>query len=197
MEQELNTSEDVLLSYRVLQSVHEDESKNITQREIAKRVGRSPASVNFALRLLAVKGFIKISGANPRRLRYHITPSGMMEKARLAYNFFKRQRDLYEEARNYFLQKLEDLSDERVKRAAVYGWMPLTETVILFIISQGITVPAIYVQKVGDVSQFNRIPIKSMEQFTNDCDALVLTEPLPPELGSQVEIRKIECYPSE
>jgi predicted transcriptional regulator len=67
--------EDTVLQYQILEPVHENDG-NVTQRHISRKLGRSIASVNFALRLLAVKGYIKISGANLRNIRYHLTPSG-------------------------------------------------------------------------------------------------------------------------
>ena len=47
--------EDPILEYQVLDAVHENEG-HVTQRHISQKIGRSVASVNFALRLLAVKG---------------------------------------------------------------------------------------------------------------------------------------------
>ena len=104
--------EDPILEYQVLDAVHVNEG-HVTQRHISQRTGRSVASVNFALRLLAVKGYIKISGANPRNLRYHLTPTGILQKSILAYNFLKRQSALYEEVRKDVLEKLKGLARGR------------------------------------------------------------------------------------
>ena len=118
---------------------------HVTQRHISQRTGRSVASVNFALRLLAVKGYIRISGANARNLRYHLTPTGILEKSILAYNFLKRQSALYEEVRKDVLERLKGLSEEGIRKVAVYGRTPFTEGAMLFLISEGIQVTAVYV----------------------------------------------------
>jgi hypothetical protein len=65
--------EDPVLEFDILDTVQTNDG-NLTQRDVAKRIGRSGAPVNLALRLSAAKGYIKISGANPRKLRYHLTP---------------------------------------------------------------------------------------------------------------------------
>ena len=53
--------DDPVLEYKILEAVHDKEG-SVTQRHISEKIGRSVASVNFALRLLAIKGYIKISG---------------------------------------------------------------------------------------------------------------------------------------
>ena len=68
--------DDSVLEYNILDTLDEHDGQ-VTQRHISARTGRSLAPVNFPLRLLAIKGFVKISGANPRNLRYHLTPRGL------------------------------------------------------------------------------------------------------------------------
>ena len=107
--------DDPILEFSILDAVHENHG-NVTQRHISQQLGRSVASVNFALRLLAVKGYIKITGANPRNLRYDLTPKGLLQKSILAYNFLKRQNALYVEVRKDLLGKLKVWRRIRYKR---------------------------------------------------------------------------------
>ena len=186
--------DDPVLQYQILEAIHEN-SGHVTQRHISRKLGRSVASINFALRLLAVKGYIKISGANIRNLRYHLTPSGLLQKSILAYNFFKRQSALYEEARKTLLGKLEALATQEVQRVAVYGWTPFTESAILYLISEGIQVVALYVEDVSKVFPSNRIPLRSLEEFQEDCDALVLMERLPSAKEGMIKIKQVAGFP--
>jgi DNA-binding Lrp family transcriptional regulator len=188
------TMEDPILEYQVLDAVHENGGQ-VTQRHISERVGRSVASVNFALRLLVVKGHIKISGASPRKLHYHLTPTGILQKTVLAYNFLKRQSALYEEVRKDLLEKLKGLAGENTRRASVYGWTPFTEAAILYLISQGIQVGTIYSENPADVPFCNRIPILHIKDFKADCDVLVVLEPLSAEREKQISVRKLVCIP--
>ncbi len=157
--------EDPILEFQVLDAVHENEG-HITQRHISQRTGRSVASVNFALRLLAVKGYIKISGANPRNLRYHLTPTGILQKTILAYNFVRRQSALYEEVRKDVLGKLKELAEEGIRKVSVYGWTPFAEAAMLYLVSEGIQVTAVYVDSLdGKGPFFNRIPLRSISDI--------------------------------
>lgn len=187
---------DRVFEYRVLDAVHGNDG-NLTQRDISRVIGCSAASVNFALRLLAVKGFIKISGANPRRLRYHLTPRGVIEKSVLAYNFLKRQNSLYEEARKGLLDKLQALREEGVQSAAVYGWTPLTEACLLYLISERIEVRGVYVAAPCSIEHCNRIPVRTLDLFADDVEVLVLMEPLPEVHEGRIGVRMVEGFPRE
>lgn len=186
--------EDPVLEYRILNAVHEQQEQ-LTQRGISEKVGRSVASVNFAIRLLAAKGLIKISGVNPRRLFYHVTPQGLVQKSVLAYRFLKQQCELYEEVRTEFISKLGALGTEGVKTAGVYGWTPFTESAVLCLILEGVEVSALYVREMESFSQWNRIPCKLIDEFEEDCDVLVLMEPLPKSIDEKISVRKIVCHP--
>jgi DNA-binding Lrp family transcriptional regulator len=187
--------EDPILEYHVLDAVDGNDGK-LTQRHISQKVGRSVASVNFALRLLVVKGYIKISGANPRNLKYHLTPTGILQKSTLAYNFLKRQSDLYEEVRKDLLRNLKELADKGIKSVAVYGWTPFTEAAILYLISEGIRVTALYVMKDKAFDSLNRISVKLIDDFEADCEVLVLTERLPDEYQEKISTKKLFCFPA-
>jgi DNA-binding Lrp family transcriptional regulator len=190
--------EDPLLEFKILDVLHEEDG-NLTQSRLAKRIGRSVASVNFALRLLAVKGFIKISGANRRTMRYNLTPRGILQKTRLAYYFLKRQSALYDEARLGLLERLKSVKRDDVQNAGVYGWGPFTELAILFLISNGIRVSAVYVEdpKAVPFSQTNRIPLRPVEEMAGDEDLIILLERLPRAVERTVAAPTLVCYPSE
>jgi len=190
----VNNVEDPVLEYKILEAVHNGEG-SLTQRKISDKTGRSVTSVNFALRLLAVKGYIKISGANPRNLKYHLTPKGLIQKSILAYDFVKTQSALYEEVRTGLLQKLKELGAEGVSRVALYGWTPLTESAMLYLISEGIGVAALYVKDPLGIEHVNRIPVKLISDFQDDCEVLVLMEALPDAQQSVAHVRQMIWFP--
>jgi hypothetical protein len=186
--------DDRILDFYVLDAVHESDGC-VTQRAISERSSRSLCSVNFALRLLAAKGYIKILGTNPKRVHYHITPSGIVQKSILAYNFVKRQSALFEEVRRDFLGKLNGLRTEGVETASFYGWTPFTEPAILQIVFEGIQPKTIYLEKPEIEAQWNRIPFQHISEYQPDSDVLVLMEALPEDWDGKIETRKIICYP--
>ncbi len=71
-----------------------------SQRDIAKAMGISLGKVNYCLRALAEKGWIKVKNFyhNPdkRGYVYLLTPTGLERKARVTMAFLKRKQDEYE-----------------------------------------------------------------------------------------------------
>jgi DNA-binding Lrp family transcriptional regulator len=187
--------DDSILEFKVLDAVQSNDG-SLTQRDISQKIGCSAASVNYTLRLLAVKGLIKISGTNPRRLRYNITPRGLIEKSVFAYDFLKRQHALYAEARKGLLEKLQALREEGVRRVALFGWTPLTEACLLYLLSERIKVAAVYLEHPIGLTHCNRIPFKTLDQFKGDVEVLILMEPLPASFKDEVGVRQLPGSPA-
>lgn len=185
---------DPTLEFKVLETVHGDDGR-LTQKRISEKTKRSVSSVNFALRILAAKGYIKISGANPKRLHYHITPKGMLQKSMLAYSFLKKQTNLYDEVRISLLNKLRTLKQTDTFRVAIFGWTPFTESAMLYLLSEGIQITALYVIEPHAVTECNRIPIRLIDDFVLDCDVLVLMEPLPTGEEEKITVDTLICFP--
>ena len=74
---------------------------NLSQREMAKRMGISLGKTNYVLTELAHKGIIKIKGFKSARHKipytYMLTPEGLEEKGKLTVRFLKRKVSEYEE----------------------------------------------------------------------------------------------------
>ena len=74
---------------------------NSTQRELAEELGFSLGKLNYCLRALKDKGFVKIENfaKNPNKLNYIyvLTPKGISEKTKLTINIMKRKMKEYDE----------------------------------------------------------------------------------------------------
>jgi EPS-associated MarR family transcriptional regulator len=73
---------------------------HLTQRELAVSLGVSVSGLNYCLKALIQRGFVKVS--NFRRSKnkfgyvYLLTPAGVSEKARLTASFLQRKMQEYE-----------------------------------------------------------------------------------------------------
>lgn len=74
-----------------------------SQRELAQTLGISLGSVNFCLKALVEKGFIKIqnfnNSSNKLSYAYLLTPQGLKEKMQLTAHFLERKLQEYEALR--------------------------------------------------------------------------------------------------
>jgi EPS-associated MarR family transcriptional regulator len=77
-----------------------EERPELTQREAAIELGISVGKVNYCLRALTNRGFVKLDNfrrsADKRKYRYWLTPSGIEEKTRITIQFLRRKLDEYE-----------------------------------------------------------------------------------------------------
>jgi len=98
--------------FRVLHLL--EEKSELTQRELAQKLGISLGGVNYCLKALIEIGHIKAGNfsKNPSKsvYLYLLTPKGIAEKAQLTAGFLKRKMEQY-----HALKKEIDLIQSKVK----------------------------------------------------------------------------------
>ena len=71
-----------------------------TQRELSKEMGVSLGKVNYCMKKLVEKGWVKLSNFshNPNKVEYVylLTPKGIEQKAQLTFEFLKIKIEEYE-----------------------------------------------------------------------------------------------------
>ena len=93
--------------FEVLRKINN--SDKATQRELANELGFSLGKLNYCIKSLKDKGFIKISNfkKNPNKLKYAyiLTPRGITHKTKLTINFMKIKIQEYNELKNELEKK--------------------------------------------------------------------------------------------
>ena len=88
--------------YQILKSLEQE--PNYTQRQLSKELGLSLGKVNYCLKSIIGKGFVKIdnfkNNKNKSQYSYLLTPKGIEEKARLTVEFIKIKTQEYEQLKN-------------------------------------------------------------------------------------------------
>lgn len=91
-----NLQEDIY--FRVLGIL--EENPDITQRELAAKLGVSVGGMNYCLKALIERGWVKMQNfaysKNKFGYVYVLTPRGMSKKAALTSRFLKRKLEEYE-----------------------------------------------------------------------------------------------------
>ena len=72
---------------------------DVTQASLATRLGVAVGTVNWHLKRLITKGYVKIKRAERKRLRYIITPDGIALRTRLTVDYIEQQLLLYRRLR--------------------------------------------------------------------------------------------------
>jgi EPS-associated MarR family transcriptional regulator len=83
---------------RVLREI--EKNPELTQRELSSRLGISLGKINFLLKALIQKGFVKVDNFrknnNKIAYMYVLTPHGLEVKGKTTYHFLKRKIQEYE-----------------------------------------------------------------------------------------------------
>ncbi|MCB1145105.1 MAG: MarR family EPS-associated transcriptional regulator [Leptospiraceae bacterium] len=109
--------------HRILKLVHENPS--MTQRELSKHLGLSLGQVNYCMKAVVDKGWIKVrnfkNSQNKLAYTYLLTPSGIEEKIRITLEFYKRKKEEYEELKREVEEMGVDPEHEKVvKKTSAY-----------------------------------------------------------------------------
>ena len=80
------------------------ENPDLTQRELAEKLGISLGGLNYCLKALIDKGFVKTQTFSQSKNKfgyvYLLTPQGISEKITLTSKFLKRKQVEYEELKS-------------------------------------------------------------------------------------------------
>jgi predicted transcriptional regulator len=72
---------------------------DITQASLATQLGVAVGTVNWHLKRMIAKGYVKVKRAERRKLRYIITPEGITFRARLTIDYIEQSFLLYRNIR--------------------------------------------------------------------------------------------------
>lgn len=128
-----NGAPDDLKAFQLLSEVADEQP--VSQRELAKRLGIALGLVNSYLKNFVAKGFIRIKNYPQNRYAYLLTPNGMAEKARLAYQHVNYFTSLYTVTRQDYLTLFRELAERGVSQVVFCGvdevaeiaWLSLQE----------------------------------------------------------------------
>ncbi|MBG0785933.1 MAG: winged helix-turn-helix transcriptional regulator [Anaerolineaceae bacterium] len=92
-----NSNGEVYRDLALLQEIEAD--PDISQAKLAEELGVAIGTVNWHIKRLVDKGFVKVKRARRRKLRYIITPEGIALRARLTVDYVRQQFKLFRRVR--------------------------------------------------------------------------------------------------
>lgn len=112
----------------------------ITQADLATQLGVAVGTVNWHLKRLISKGYIKVKRAERRKLLYIITPEGLAIRARLTVDYVEQQFNLYRRVRQKVKECTEQLKKEGFDHIRLVGEGDVADICRLTCIEQGVTI---------------------------------------------------------
>lgn len=98
---------------RLLEAI--EKSPDTTQASLAAQLGVAVGSVNWYLKRLIRKGYVKVTHLQRRKLRYFVTPQGLALKAHLTSQYLEASLHVYRELRQAAREALTEVKQAGYK----------------------------------------------------------------------------------
>jgi predicted transcriptional regulator len=115
----------------------------LSQRELSRRLGIAVGLVNSYLKNLVSKGYVRVKDFPSNRYAYLLTPQGIAEKSRLAYQHLSYFTSLYTVARQDYLDLFRRLEDAGIREVAFCGVDEVAEVAYLSLQETGLKLVAV------------------------------------------------------
>ena len=151
---------------------------DLTQRDLASRLGVALGLANLYLKRLVTKGHVKVTQFHQKplrqkRARYLLTPKGLAEKTRLTYEYMGRSLALYRVARETLRAALEHLPERGLTRVAIYGTGEAAELAWLTLKERGLEPIAVFSEAPGGT--FLGMAVHDLRELPGaDVDAVIV-----------------------
>lgn len=123
--------------YRLLDAIARDPT--LTQASLAVHLGVAVGSVNWYIKGLIGKGYIKVSRMERTRLKYHLTPRGAMALTRRTAEYVDYSLDVYRRLRKAAIGVVGELQRQGVQQVALSGDGDAMDILRLTCIEHGIS----------------------------------------------------------
>ena len=92
-----------------------------TQASLANQLGVAVGTINWHLKRLIAKGYVKAKRAERKKLRYIITPEGIALRARLTVDYIQSSFQLYRLVRKRVIEELTKLQHAGISQVKIDG----------------------------------------------------------------------------
>lgn len=134
----MDTSDTTTRDLTLLEQVESD--PDVNQSALARQLGVAVGTVNWHLKRLVAKGYVKVQRAERKKLRYIITPEGIALRARLTVDFVERSFDLYRSTRRRVKEHLDTVRGAGYTRVRIAGDGDVADICRLTCIEQGFSI---------------------------------------------------------
>ncbi len=134
----METSKDTNRELTLLEQVERD--PDVNQSALANQLGVAVGTVNWHLKRLIAKGYVKVQRAERKKLRYIITPEGIALRARLTVDYIERSFDLYHKTRQRVKDHLQEVRAAGYDRVRIQGDGDVADICRLTCLEQGFMV---------------------------------------------------------
>ncbi len=159
----MNTSDAFNGHFRELALLQEIEADpDVSQARLAEELGVAIGTVNWHIKRLVEKGFVKAKRIQRRKLRYIITPEGLALRTRLTLAYIQQSFSLFREIRQNVLKLLDELKEKEFQAVRLEGEGEIAEVCRLscleqkIVLTEALHAPALVVDGVRVRLEFDK-----------------------------------------
>ena len=134
----MESTNEELRELTLLENIESD--PDVNQSTLATQLGVAVGTVNWHLKRLIAKGYVKVKRAERKKLRYIITPEGIALRARLAVDYVERSLTLYRRTRQQVRDRLAEVKSAGYDRVRIVGKGDVADICRLTCLEQNISV---------------------------------------------------------
>ena len=134
----MESTNEELRELTLLEKIEND--PDVNQSTLATQLGVAVGTVNWHLKRLIAKGYVKVKRAERKKLRYIITPEGIALRARLAVDYVERSFSLYRKTRQRVREYLSEIKSSGYDRIRIIGKGDVADICRLTCLEHGISV---------------------------------------------------------
>jgi len=133
-----HSSSELARDLALLEQIEKD--PDVTQASLATQLDVAVGTVNWHLKRLIQKGYVKIKRAERKKLRYIITPEGIALRARLTMDYIEQQFLLYRRVRQRVKEYLQQVREAGFTRVRLQGEGDVADICRLTCLEQGVEI---------------------------------------------------------
>jgi predicted transcriptional regulator len=122
--------------YRLLEAISED--SGVTQASLAAKLGMAVGSVNWYIKHLISRGYLKATRMDRTRLRYNLTSKGMAQFTRNATQYMRDSLKIYSRFRSQARGLIETMTSKEIDAVHLQGHDDIMDIMRLTCIEAGI-----------------------------------------------------------
>ena len=136
----MNIPSETTRELALLENIESD--PDITQASLATQLGVAVGTVNWHLKRLIDKGYVKIKRAERKKLRYIITPEGIALRTLLTVDYIEQQFLLYRNTRQRVREHLQQIKAAGFEKVSIRGEGDVADICRLSCLEQGVALTA-------------------------------------------------------
>jgi DNA-binding MarR family transcriptional regulator len=134
----MNTGSEIHRELEMLEQIERD--PDISQASLAAQLGVAVGTINWYIKRLIAKGYVKVKRAQRRKLRYIITPEGLAFRARLTVDYIDQSMRLYRRVRLRVRELVSEAQQAGHRAIRIEGDGDIADICRLTCLEQGIQV---------------------------------------------------------